>query len=74
MNNVSGQKPEDARGGLLHVALMVVLDRLGNDGRGNAGDRKVANGGVNVALEGARRYGELRGGISRAGWPCPPGH
>ncbi len=38
-----------------------VLDGLGNDSWGNTDNRKVAERGVNVALEGAPRFGEMPG-------------
>ena len=61
------QMLKDARGRLQHVALVNVLDGLGNDGRGNTCDGKVSEGGVDVSFEGTlRSHGTLQAGVGQS--------
>ena len=55
------QMLENAGSGFEHVALVDVFNRHRHDGRGDAGNRQFADGGVDVAFKGARRFGVMPG-------------
>ena len=50
---------EDTGSGFQHVALVDVFDGFRHDGGSDAGNRELADGGIDVALECARRFGVM---------------